>query len=667
MSKISRRGNKPVFTGIVAVGDNKTSACNAYRSAVLEQKLSLFSESNALVALAGSGMYSPSTGRKMTTANQYANKLSSVSSGDGELDDVSVHISVCTDGCKSVLVSDNEIDFCTVCSAALPELTDAEAIEALVDLESVSTNLDSDENYMGVQGNQGLVVVASSFAEAQSLFAEACQDTDNCVHLTDGDANYATHVNCVTDYSPFTGEASYEAEEEDEEVNDELTSISSAMVGGEAEAHYLVCIAGCKNGHILTTNENSSYCPTCSGGLVDPEVVASLSSLDDLDDEDSLEIEDDEDFEDEDFESDSSADEDDDFDEDFEDEEDFEEDDFEDDEDFESDSSADEDDFEEDDFDDEEDFEEDDFDDEEDFESDSSAEEDEELDLDDLEDDLADLEDEEDDFESESSVEVNVNFLDAFAGNEPKPELVSFSNVGTIQGEATWLAFYNGMPVARALQSKSSNQSLFNSPKFGEAALVAVSSQGLTQALEDFNFEVLNPEVDLRTAVSSQLVKEHQQELAEVQTSVDNEVAEVKERFGAALSTSMAAINRNLVKGKHNPIVNSLVASLRAAGVSTAEQLVSQSFEQHSDAFLNDAIDHALSLMSKSADAQNEYAEMVATASFASQSSAVSGVTIGQPVQTEAPKQEPKLASESSAATTDFEERLARSMLRLGF
>lgn len=633
MSKISRRGNKPVFTGIVAVGDNKTSACNAYRSAVLEQKLSLFSESNALVALAGSGMYSPSTGRKMTTANQYANKLSSVSSGDGELDDVSVHISVCTDGCKSVLVSDNEIDFCTVCSAALPELTDAEAIEALVDLESVSTNLDSDENYMGVQGNQGLVVVASSFAEAQTLFAEACQDTDNCVHLTDGDANYATHANCVADYSPFTGEASYEAEEEDEEVNDELTSISSAMVGGEAEAHYLVCIAGCKNGHILTTNENSSYCPTCSGGLVDPEVVASLSSLDDLDDEDSLEIEDDEDFEDEDFESDSSADEDDDFDEDFEDEEDFEEDDFDDDED---------------------------------FESDSSAEEDEELDLDDLEDDLADLEDEEDDFESESSVEVNVNFLDAFAGNEPKPELVSFSNVGTIQGEATWLAFYNGMPVARALQSKSSNQSLFNSPKFGEAALVAVSSQGLTQALEDFNFEILNPEVDLRTSVSSQLVKEHQQELAEVQTSVDNEVAEVKERFGAALSTSMAAINRNLVKGKHNPIVNSLVASLRAAGVSTAEQLVSQSFEQHSDAFLNDAIDHALSLMSKSADAQNEYAEMVATASFASQSSAASGVTIGQPVQTEAPKQEPKLASESSAAATDFEERLARSMMRLG-
>lgn len=679
MTKISRRGNKPVFTGIVAVGDNKTTACNAYRSAVRDHSLSMYSESSVLCALAGEGCYSPATGRMMKPADEYKSKLTSQSSnGDAALD-VDVHVSVCTDGCNKVLVSDQEIDFCTVCSTALPELSDDEVIEALADLESES-NFDNEDNYMTVQGNQGLLVVASSMDEAQALFAEACLNPQACTHMTDGEAVYATHAECETEYSPFNGEASYESEEEDEDLAQELSSVSSMAEDGDIEANYLMCVAGCANPHIITSNENASYCPTCSGGLVDPEVVASLSGLDD---EDELSIEDDEDLDDDfddedDFESESGADEDeDDFDDDFED--------LEDDEDFESESSSDE--LDEDDMEDiEDDLE--DLEDDEDFESDSSVddlfsassdddEDDLEDDIDDFddEDDLEDLDDDfddEDDFDSESHVlgETTVDFLEAYAGYDEElhdPKLVSFSHVGKVAGQETWLAFYNGMPVARALQAQATNQALFNSPKFGEAALTAVASQGLVKALSDFNFEVLNPEVDLQTSISSKMVSEHKRELAELQSSVDNEVAEVKERFGAALATSCAAINRNLVKGKTNPIAQSLIASLKAAGVSTAEQLVSQSFELHSDAFMREALDHATNLMSKSTDAQNEYAEMVSTASFNSASNA--SVTIGTvvPKKDESPAQsQPQMTSESSApAVSDFQSRLDRSFSRL--
>ncbi len=655
---ITRRGEKR-FAGIVAVGENRTAACDNFRAAVLNQNMTLLSESSSVfVAVAGvqpEKSYSPITGREATLAD--SSLVDSLESTSSDIEHADVFVSVCTDGCSQVIVSDAHYqpDYCPSCSSALPELDEHETINALSELESESfdDNLNGDE--MSVKGNQGIVVVADSLVDAQDLFAEASSDENQRVYLADGEAQFVTHASSDSEFSPFNGESS---EIDDDADEFELESVSND--DGDISAHYLQCLASGCGAHVITSSEEASYCPRCSSGLVDPEVLSSLAGDSDLDgdddEDDDLALDLDFDDEDDSLESDSSDEDLDDIDDiddidDLEDLDDLDEDDL----DFESDSS----------FDDEEDDE---------FEADSSDDDDEEddeddEDEDDLEDDLDDLdddedledlddldddEDEEDDFDSESSVEVELNFFEAYAGLDEEAHdasLLSVAYCGNIQGEPTWLAFYNGYPVARCLQSNSSAPELFANAKFGEATRTAAQSQGITTALADMGYEMLKPDVDLGVSVSAKMQRMHEAELADIQEQTQNAITEVEGRFQAALATSSMAINRNVVRGKTNPIAETLIASLSAVGLSNAAELVNSAFEQRSDAYVKEIVSLASQQVAKPLESQNDFAQMVSQASFLSSSAATSGVDdIGRSLASESAQ---NLISESSAADED--------------
>lgn len=654
---ITRRGEKR-FAGIVAVGENRTAACDSFRAAVLNQNMTLLSESSSVfVAVAGcmpEKSYSPITGKEATLADD--SLVGSLESTSSDIEHVDVFVSVCTDGCSKVIVSDAQYqpDYCPSCSSALPELDEHETINALSELESDSfdDNLNGDE--MSVKGNQGIVVVGDSLEDAKSLFAEASSDENSRVYLKDGEAQFVTHASSDVEFSPFNGEASESDDDADE------FEIESTSNDGEVSAQYLQCLASGCSAHVITTSEEASYCPRCSSGLVDPEVLSSLSGDDELDieedEEDDLDLGVDFDEEDDDFESDSS---------DLDDlEDDLGDDDFDDDlgdEDFESDSS---DDDLEDDLDDLDDLDDEEF---ESFSSDDDDEDEDDFEEDDLEDDLDDLDDDEDledlddledeededDFESDSSMEVELNFFEAYAGVDESAHdvsLLSVAHCGNVNGEQTWFAFYNGYPVARCLQSNSSAPEFFANAKFGEATKAAAKSQGIANGLADMGFEMLKPDMDIGVSVSAKMKQAHQAELDAVRAETDNAIAEVQDRFQAALATSSMALNRNVIRGKTNAIADTLIASLSAVGVGNAAELVHSAFEQRSDQYVKDIVSVASEQVAKPLESQNDFASMVSQASFLSSSSAAQqgGVEIGRSLSSEQPEQ--KLISESSNA-----------------
>lgn len=646
---ITRRGEKR-FAGIVAVGENRTAACDSFRAAVLNQNMALLSESaSVFVAVAGcmpEKSYSPITGKEATLAD--GSLVGSLESTSSDIEHVDVFVSVCTDGCSKVIVSDAQYqpDYCPSCSSALPELDEHETINALSELESDSfdDNINGDE--MSVKGNQGIVVVGDSLEDAKSLFAEASSDENSRTYLKDSEAHFVTHASSDVEFSPFNGEASESDDDADE------FEIESTSNDGEVSAQYLQCLASGCSAHVITTSEEASYCPRCSSGLVDPEVLSSLSGDDELETDD----EDDEDgdldlgvdFEDEDdLESDSSE---------LDDlEDDLGDDDFDDDlddDDFESDST-DEDDLEDlDDLDEEfESFSSDDDDDDEDDLEDDLDDLDDDEDLEDLDD--LDDEDEDDDLESESSMEVELNFFEAYAGVDESSHdvsLLSLAHCGNINGEPTWFAFYNGYPVARCLQSNSSAPEFFSNAKFGEATKAAAKSQGIANGLADMGYEMLKPDMDIGVSVSAKVQQAHQAELEAVRNETDNAIAEVQDRFQAALATSSMALNRNVIRGKTNAIADTLIASLSAAGVGNAADLVHSAFEQRSDQYVKDIVSVASAQVAKPLESQNDFASMVSQASFLSSSSAVQqgGVEIGRSLSSEQPEQ--NLISESSDA-----------------
>lgn len=672
-----RNQNQRRFSGVVGIGENRTSAAQAYRDAVLNRNFTLFSESNVFTAVAGDANgFSPRSGKKMSDASDYKDKLG-MTSESSQLDAVAISTNICTDGCNKVLISDEDLDFCPSCSAALPELTDDETLNELANLESSST--DYGECDM-IKGDQGIVVCASSLEEAQELFTQVLREPtqETAVGVTDGNATFITHASSDFEYSPFSGEAA-----EETELEIDLASISS--IEDNAEANYFMCSNSCSKSHIISSGD-TVFCPSCSGALVDPELVDELeafASLDELeieDDEEDFDSEssdpfdpesyEDEDEEEEDFGSESSDD--DDLD-DLDDDDDLDDLDLDDDDDFDSESGA-------------EDTDEldelDELDEEEEFESDSSDDDDDDLEedeLDDLEDDLDDLDDEDsDDFDSESSVgELDINFFEAYAGVDEEqhdPNSVEFSALGSVNGERTVMAFYNGYPVARALESNASNQEIFNSPKFLDASIASVKSLGVKQGLEEMGYEFLAPDVDMNVSVSSKMLQQHKQEIEAIEASVSAQVSEVQDRFTAALKTVGMALNRNLFKGKSNPVQDVLISSLAAANVGRADELVSTCFAQKSDDFINLLVSMAAEQLAKPLEAQNEFAQLVAE-SNGQQIESTASVSIGRTVQEQqaqaAPQQtlasQSSLQSESSSeASSDFNSRLDSVFGRFG-
>lgn len=643
-----RKGN---FAGIVVAAASKSDAVSQYVSVANNQGAQVISTPDGKLSLATLASHSGSF-RNVVSGNGNMIKTSQpfVSNSSSNPGDAEVEYTRCIDGCQSHIIADSlsSIAHCPSCSTAIRDLNEDE----IEDLESAQM--------VPELGNQGIVVHASTFEEAEELLREVMdEESGTQVSLSDAGATdeegnlvsqssaslltFISHSACDIEFSPFFGDDTVTTD--DVEPTFKSVSAATKLNGDVAEVNYFQCCSSSCGTHVLATADTPSFCPSCSNVLLDPadveEVAASLSmmggDMGDFDGEgedDEIDLDfssDDEDEDEDDFVSESGMatvtfgksgkrfasvsmsddDEDDDFDLD----------------------------------DDEEDEDEDDTD--EYGLSDDEDDDDDDDDEDDDEDYGLDEDDDEDEFVSESSVDLSLmTALSRSIGAPLDPKLVMLSYVGDIGKGDSWAAFYNQMPIAIANVHNVNEtvRTIFGTEKFKLAALASTNEHGVEEGLTAIGFEPINPDLNIPAIVTATVAEEAQAKVDAAIAESATQVAQLSERFGAALATAAMGINRNVIKGASNPIRDNLIASLSAAGLGNAAQLVNNAFASHSDSYSKILIAQASNIAAKPLEIQNSLAETIGNINFSSESS-TGASDIG--VVTKAPQQQ--LASQSSA------------------
>ena len=665
--------NNPAFAGIIVAGASKIEAINQYRAVASGEDAQALRSADSkyqmvTVASAADGFHDPLTGNNDMVAVDAKIDMASESSDLNE--PVHAFMTICADGCGDVVIADSDqaVKFCPSCSSAIPPLSNEE-------IDRLSSESETETTLEGPNGHQGVIVAAKSFDDAENLYLQA-MNGENVTGINDNTGAednvsesgadqlaFNTHSSCEIKFSPFYGESSVE-QCEDVVGNFEATASEQDGETGH-QGQYLLCSNDVDCGmHIIASNNESVFCPSCSGSLVDPadleemENVALANDDETIDDDEneayaSVSESDDEGDDDLESESGSDADDEDEVDTDVSDEDgDDDEDDEDDDDDLESESGAD--------IDDEDGNLEsnsmDDMDDDED--GDDFDEEDADLDdLDDLEDD-----EEDEDFDSESSnQEFKVNLLQLVASNEDdnlEAANLSVAHCGAIVGVETWTAFYKGTPVAMAKSNAVPDtvSAIFNTAKFGEAVAASARELGVEQALSSMGFQAIQPDCSVEVAVADSIMSEAESIKQQALASVDSTRNDMAESFGAALATAAMGINRGVFAGVSNPIRDNLIASLSAAGIKDPAPLVDRAFEQGSDSYAKILLAKATDINSKAPEVQNQIAESVSQTNFLAAQASVQGVedigtVIASTEQTQQPVVTEPLASESSATS----------------
>lgn len=243
------------------------------------------------------------------------------------------------------------------------------------------------------------------------------------------------------------------------------------------------------------------------------------------------------------------------------------------------------------------------------------------------------LEDDED-MSSESFDEIHVDLLKALSASEDlTADKFHVAHCGSIEGQSTWTAFYGKMPVAMCSESNvrevEALRNIFESPRFGEAVKAHASAEGIEDALAQFKFERIDPQIDVDAVVEQELVtkcearvQEANDALAVALASVEEEkAADVEQRLDRvfdALAACTLGINRGVFQNISNPVATRLIAALSAVGVSpdNAEKLVSDAFVEGGELYAEQLLGQARNLLEKPAEVQEAVIEqIVATAS----------------------------------------------------
>lgn len=632
--------NTTRLAGIISVGGSHAQAIENFRLTATGQNAMFYraEDGNVYASQSGVDLYDPQG--KETLLSEDAELVSQAEfQSESSSGNVKAEYHICLDGCNSHIVSDSSahVTHCPSCSASLEEITD----------ERITDYLENENGEQSVS-RSSIVAVGKTVSDAKINLANAIRNSNAVTALSSATTFVAAQDNVRFDpYSALAVSSTQPLTEE------EVASVSAN--GDKIEAHVYSCSASCALPFTIATDDDTVFCAHCSSPLL--EIEESVSSDEDDDasdilDEEEMEDEeeddddfdgDDEDLDDEESESSTSSD-------DEEEEEEEEEDDFEDDE------------LNEDDFDDEEEDEEDDFDDEE--------EEDEE------EDDT--------DFDSESSVRSLSNSnpeLDApvrsfdslsavVAENETlNPSLVSLSRSqsGTVP---TVFMFYDGQPIARATfssvsaaTSEDAARRSFDTDHFIKAVSASLRNSGVQETCTEFGFDPFVMQIAVSKVLSAEADARIEQTTAQVNETISDHAEVHRERFVAALSTSMLGVTKNFWRDSTNPVVESLCATLRNLGIAEPRPIVERAFLNNTQDFLMQALSKADMLMSKSDVSQNEIAEAIADAAGTIRTEVKKENSPKVPVQTHSTATdtlESTIESNSSVKKDDFEARLKR-------
>ncbi|AWY08417.1 ATPase [Erwinia phage vB_EamM_Alexandra] len=667
------------LAGILCVGQNHNQAVENFRRTALGQNLMIFGNTAGVgfASQSGADLYNPTGGEELLVEHpdlvEKAETVSQSSAGD-----VKAHYTICLDGCGCHVISDSSAlvqGSCPSCSADLSEITDERVTQFLAESASADEQIE----------HEGLVATGETAEAAQRNFALALSNAHTFTALSGtGSFNAATAAN----FDPYTGQEVTACEPQ--EAPEAVAALSSA--GDEVEAHIYSCSANCEQPFTVSSDEEPVFCAHCSAALIDEPIESQSGDDSDIDIVEEDDLDDDEDLDDEDFDSESSNDDEDDIDEEDDlDDEDLDEDDLDDedfDEDFDSESSSDDDEEDDEDFDedlDDEDFDEDlddeDLDDE-DFDSESSSDGDEDLDDEDLDDeeeleeDDLDLDDE-DDFDSESNaVSRTFDSLSTATAQHGTldPSLVSLSRA---KGKVNTVhMFYDGEPLARATLASVSNAvgeenavKSFDTDNFIRAVSHSLNQTGVAGTCDSFGFMPHQFEMPVDKLLVAESDARISEATANVTSTIENANAAYSERLVAALSASQLGVTKNFWGDVRNPIVDSIVGSLSAAGVKDSRPLIERAFIAHGKDYLTTSLSKAMDLMSKSEVAQNEISESIDAAAgtvTAERASVVqqqvTTAPVKQPTAAELLSQDTEsVQSQSSASTgSSFDDKLKR-------
>lgn len=457
---------------------------------------------------------------------------------------------------------------------------------------------------------EAIIAFASSLEEASQKYAalvrgdieSQCYNCDDVIVSTSSAMNFDIYRGVEAKATEFSPQI--------------FKAVASA--GNEVAAHHYVCVSSSCRTNVIASDESPLFCPECSAGLIDPADNIATASSDD------------------------------------EEEEDDEEDDYED---LEGDDEEEEEDDEEDEEDDEEEEEED----------DEEEDEDEAITL------------------SVSSakrgggvrrkatasasnkgkmVTVAASMV-AYASSDMDAAKVDVAYAGNVAGEGTWVAFYDGIPFAKATASSSKSES-FASDIFGRTFTAIAAEKGVATAMAELGFNEIKPEINIDRFVKNEVESQVEAQVAQIAQAASRDAAEFNDRFLAAIATASQGINRGFYKDMQNPIRVALASAIEAAGINGGEQLVAQAFAMHGDEYHRGLVAKASEILQYDLTVQNQIANAVSDMKEPeTQVATASAVPVGRPVvNRDATVQKPREVATASAVDQSFMARLGG--LKLG-
>ena len=664
--------------GIVVAADSRQQAEESYRAVATGVSVkALMDDENNFIILSNADS-------DLKLMNPLTGNMSLVEASDDTVDrmefcasdsdaKVETFYTVCSTGCNSHIIADDPklMARCTVCASELKDLS-LEEIEAIAN-SNQDDNQDDEAIASDNEDREDTAIIATASTKEGAVAAfHALATGEIDAHAYEcGCGDVLSNVADNFKFSPYTGEAA-NAVELDGELKVEANS------DGEIDANWYCCANDECGLHVIASTDTPIFCTECSSGLIDPvedeEAVASegeedesdldgdavvagsTNILDDIEDEDEAiagakcedcgkakcECDEDGDDEDED-----------------EDDDDSDEDDLDDDntlsvstvsidEDLDDDeaTASDED------------------------EGEATAGDEDESDEDDSEATAGDDAEDEDEGEatagvaddegeeSEStmvSIETNLMSLASAAG-ELNADDLEVAYAGNISGQATWMAFHKGQPVATVVASNAEDQkNIFGTETFANLVMASAQENGVIPTFKELGFQPIVASVDVEQYVQDEIAGQVEAQVAEAKGGFTKNSDDYAGRFEAALATAATGINNGFFKDIGNPVKGALVSALASVGVNNSEPMIAKAFANNDESYLKSLIGKAKQIMAFDVDVQNQLTAAVSgkadEQTVIASDQASSGVTIGKPVDVQH-KVEPKQVQQIATAST---------------
>jgi hypothetical protein len=626
--------------GIVVAGNSRAEAEDNYRAVATGESVKVLEDKeNNFIFLSNADstviLMNPLTGavNLSQSSDDTVSQMEFLSSDTDKV--IDTFYTVCSEGCGTHLIADDPelMKRCALCGDELKEL-DEETLESFAhsDEEAEEGDFTNEPN--------AITVCGTSREEAESKFRKLAEHEVNAAAYDCEHGLVVSPEGEEFSYSPYTGESStIIADEEGIQLSVEASGDDSS----DYDAHWYVCAGSGCGKHIVTSSESSVFCPVCSSGIMEPEEEV-LSSEDELDEDvsaDEIVAGDSCDELDEDVSADEIV---------------------------AGDSCDDcgskpceceesDEEEEEDDDDDDDDEDDDDEDDDDDSEDDDNT-----LSISSvtIEEETAEEEAQASESEETEGEETTVN-TDGNSGKESAKQeettmttiatdLLSLASAkgemdhsklevayaGNVNGQLTWLAFYEGSPVATASAKDAGDKAdIFSSPVYGNLVLASAKENGVTAALTELNFKAVATTVEVDTYVQDEITARVDDLVSESSDKYSQESADFSERFLAAIATAASGMNKNFFKDVTNPVKGALVNTLNSLGIQNSEKMVAKAFASKNEEYLNNLVVKANEIMEFDVSVQNQLTEAVSSAAEEQtvEASTTAYLPIGKPVE----------------------------------